>query len=339
MKTKRQYLIEQVLIYSLIVVCILFAIYLNKYVNPKQKTDITIKLTELAELDSQIKEAEIILKNSDKNIEKENLDLRLKKEAVREKFESLFYSSDYTQFIELIISKAKLADITLQNSIYDTPAPEKDLGIYKEFTFSAIFSGEYNKMKRFFWELENSMDFLVNIKNIEIVPPIYDKQDYVSFKLSLSTFLLEREKTNNYSLNEDNIDSFINYPNIPEISLNIINRFRDCAMYPFQDGRNIFLKKDKPIVIEKVINDETPKIEIPVEDKLDITYNGYSIVENEKVAFLLCSGKLLLVKEGERIRNTNLKLQNIYSNKIFLTDVSKKHLSYEIILSKESNNY
>lgn len=191
MKTKRQYIFDQIIIYILVIVSILVLVYFHSYVNKKQKADVTIKLAELTDIDNQVTEAEKVYNLIEKNVDSINKNLKSRKKEVNANFESLLNpSNDYNLFIEDLQNKAKEFGIIIQNSIYDLPIRTANSGIYYEFQFNAIFTGEYNKMKQFLWELENNMKYLVNVTNIEIVPPVCDNQGNISFKLSISTFFL-----------------------------------------------------------------------------------------------------------------------------------------------------
>ncbi len=122
-------------------------------------------------------------------------------------------------------------------------------------------------------------------------------------------------------------------PEIPELSENLQKRFSKNPIYPYPDGRNIFLKKEIP-VIEKIIVKQPVKTKTV--EKPNITYHGYYFVESEKVALLKKSSEILLVKVGAKIKDTSFKITHITSDKIIIKDYTNNSPSLEIPLSKEN---
>ena len=124
-------------------------------------------------------------------------------------------------------------------------------------------------------------------------------------------------------------------PEISEITSKIIDRFSKDSVYPYPEGRNIFLREEKDEVIDNlervVIVPDIPKKEKNV--KLDLTYNGYYVVDNERVGIIKKSSEVLLVKVGTKIDDTSFKVSSISSEKIKLKDYSNKK-DYEIFMSK-----
>ncbi len=189
MKTKIQSIIERVVTYGVIIICILGMVYYFGSVSTKQKKEVIAKNTELASLKKKISEAEEEKDNRKIKLEDINKQIDKKKDEVNERFEKLLEKSDnYTIFIEQVQRKAKALDILIQNSTYDSPTQSAETSKYLEFKFNATVTGQYNKMKRFLWEVENAMGRLVKISNLEINAPVSDKHGNISMKLTLSTF-------------------------------------------------------------------------------------------------------------------------------------------------------
>ncbi len=190
MKTKLRSIIERVITYGLIVGSFLVMAYYFGSAGKNQKQEVARKNAEIVSLESKIKNAQSDLEARKKQVEEITRQLQEKTQEVNEKFERLLEKSDsYTLFIEQVQRKAKALDILIQNSTYDTPTASSE-SKYLEFKFNASVSGQYNKMKRFLWEVENAMGRLVKIGNLEIVPPISDKVGNINLKLTLSTFFL-----------------------------------------------------------------------------------------------------------------------------------------------------
>ena len=164
-------------------------VYYFGSVSTKQKKEVIAKNTELASLKKKISEAEVEKDNRKVKLEDINKQIDKKKDEVNERFEKLLEKSDnYTIFIEQVQRKAKALDILIQNSTYDSPTQSAETSKYLEFKFNATVTGQYNKMKRFLWEVENAMGRLVKISNLEINAPVSDKHGNISMKLTLSTF-------------------------------------------------------------------------------------------------------------------------------------------------------
>lgn len=189
MKTKIQSIIERVVTYGVIIICILGMVYYFGSISTRQKNEAISKNTELASLKKKIEEAKEELLNREEQLENINRQIDRKKDEVNERFEKLLERSDnYTIFIEQVQRKAKALDILIQNSTYDSPTQSAETSKYLEFKFNATVTGQYNKMKRFLWEVENAMGRLVKISNLEINAPVSDKHGNISMKLTLSTF-------------------------------------------------------------------------------------------------------------------------------------------------------
>ena len=122
MKTKLQSIIERVVTYGVIVVCILVMVYYFGSVSKRQKEAAIAKNAELASLNNQIVEANKNYEEREAKVEKINAEVNEKEAEVIEKFEKLLDKSDnYTLFIEQVQRKAKALDILIQNSTYDSP--------------------------------------------------------------------------------------------------------------------------------------------------------------------------------------------------------------------------
>ena len=189
MKTKIQSIIERVVTYGVIIICILVMVYYFGSVSTRQKNQAISKNSELASLQKKIAEAKEDMVNRQEQLENINRQIDIKRDEVNERFEKLLEKSDnYTIFIEQVQRKAKALDILIQNSTYDSPTQSAETSKYLEFKFNATVTGQYNKMKRFLWEVENAMGRLVKISNLEINAPVSDKQGNISMKLTLSTF-------------------------------------------------------------------------------------------------------------------------------------------------------
>ena len=189
MKTKLQSIIERVVTYGVIIICILVMVYYFGSISKRQKNEAIAKNNELATIKKKIAEADEDMIKREKQLEEINRQIDIKKDEVNERFERLLEKSDnYTIFIEQVQRKAKGLDILIQNSTYDSPTQSAESSKYLEFKFNATVTGQYNKIKRFLWEVENAMGRLVKISNIEINPPISDKHGNLSMKLTLSTF-------------------------------------------------------------------------------------------------------------------------------------------------------
>lgn len=189
MKTKIQSIIERVVTYGVIIICVLGMVYYFGSISTRQKNEAVSKNAELASLKKKIEEAKEELLNREEQLENINQQIDRKKDEVNERFEKLLEKSDnYTIFIEQVQRKAKALDILIQNSTYDSPTQSAETSKYLEFKFNATVTGQYNKMKRFLWEVENAMGRLVKISNLEINAPVSDKHGNISMKLTLSTF-------------------------------------------------------------------------------------------------------------------------------------------------------
>ncbi len=125
----------------------------------------------------------------------------------------------------------------------------------------------------------------------------------------------------------------LSVPVFPELSPNIVNRFKGNSAYPFRDGRNVFKEIEKVEIVE-VIKETVEE----VISKPDISYHGFFTVGNDRVAILRNSEELLLTKVGNKVRRTNYKLASITPEKVVVTDLSNKIRDFEISLADEAES-
>ncbi len=189
MKTKLQSIIERVVAYGIVVVCIIILIYYFGTVNKRQNEMGKAKNAELANIRAQYDKAIVDKNERFDRVDKIDENLKTKEKELADNFDAFLVKSDnYIMFIEDIQSKAKFLDIVIKNSTYELPGYSEGSNKYLEFKFNTTISGPYNKVKRFLWEVENSMGRLVKVSSMEIVPPITDQDGNMTMKLTLSTF-------------------------------------------------------------------------------------------------------------------------------------------------------
>ncbi|HMM58525.1 MAG TPA: type 4a pilus biogenesis protein PilO [Candidatus Rifleibacterium sp.] len=192
MKTRLRSNLERVVTYGLMAAAIVFLIYFLSSVNTSQRQLIAAKNTEIASLVTRIEDSQREFNTRRQQIEEITVQLRDKRQEVKEKFERLLESSsNYTIFIEQVQRKAKALDILIMDSTYNSPSPVSGAGSsYLEFKFDMRIHGSYNRLKQFLWESENALGRLVKISQLEIIPPLNDKDGNMTMKLTLSTFFL-----------------------------------------------------------------------------------------------------------------------------------------------------
>ena len=192
MKTKLQSIIERFVSYAIAIIAVIVMIHYFGTENKRQEAEKEKKTRDILEFDRKILEYKEELTRRENQCADITKDIKVKEAEIREKFDDRLRPSDsYIDFIEQVQRKAKALDILIQNSTYDLPAKSD---IYLECKFSATVSGQYNKIKRFLWEVENAMGWFVKVSNIEIIPPICDKQGNMTIKLTLITFLKSNQK-------------------------------------------------------------------------------------------------------------------------------------------------
>jgi len=191
-KTRLRSNLERVVTYGLMAAAIVFLIYFLSSVNTNQRQLIAAKDTEITGLVTRIEDSQREFNTRRQQIEEITVQLRDKRQEVKEKFEKLLESSsNYTIFIEQVQRKAKALDVLIMDSTYKSPAPVSGAGSsYLEFKFDMRIHGSYNRLKQFLWESENALGRLVKISQLEILPPLNDKDGNMTMKLTLSTFFL-----------------------------------------------------------------------------------------------------------------------------------------------------
>ncbi|MDD3146322.1 MAG: type 4a pilus biogenesis protein PilO [Candidatus Riflebacteria bacterium] len=192
MKTRLRSTLERVVTYGLIIAAVAFLLYFLGSINRNQRQLISSKETAISELTRKVEDAQKDFAQRRQQVESITVQLREKRQEVKEKFEKLLETSaNYTIFIEQVQRKAKALGVHIQDSTYKSPAPVSGAGgNYVEFKFDMRIHGPYNKLKQFLWESENALGRLVKISQLEIVPPLNDQQGNMAMKLTLSTFFV-----------------------------------------------------------------------------------------------------------------------------------------------------
>lgn len=192
MKTRLRSVIERVVTYGFIAIALGLLVYFVGSVNRSAKQDISNKKLELEQVNQKLEQAKTDLARRREQITQITRELADKRQEVKEKFENLLEKeSNYTTFIEQIQRKASALNIHIQGSTYQQPSQTSTgSGNYKEFKFELSISGNYNNVKQFLWETENSLQRLVKISHIEILPPLTDAEGNMNMKLTLTTFFV-----------------------------------------------------------------------------------------------------------------------------------------------------
>lgn len=192
MKTRIRSIIERVLGYILLGVAVLVFSVFYTNINKTQKSKIDELKRRLEDLRAGELKATTDFQQRKEQIDRINQQLEVRQKEVREKFESLLDKQvNYPKFIEQVQRKAKALDISILTSQYDPPSRVQGApAAYLEFRFTMNVNGGYEKMKRFLWEIENSMGRFVKIGAMNIKPPICDKEGFMNLSITLSTFFL-----------------------------------------------------------------------------------------------------------------------------------------------------
>lgn len=192
MKTRLRSITERVVTYGFIAIALGLLVYFIGSVNRTATQEINNKKLEVVQINQKLEEAKIDFAKRREQVAEITKELVDKRQEVKEKFENLLEKeSNYTTFIEQVERKAKALDIHIQDSTYQQPSQAMGVaGNYKEFKFELRIRGHYNNVKQFLWETENSLQRLVKISYLEILPPLADAQGNMSMKLTLSTFFV-----------------------------------------------------------------------------------------------------------------------------------------------------
>lgn len=133
---------------------------------------------------------------------------------------------------------------------------------------------------------------------------------------------------NHYNLNDNDNDNNKNNDNDNNNKLTqTTNELMKEENNPNIVDKNIFKIVKEPISYQTIKNNRS---------KPNISYHGFYIMGEEKVAILKKSDDILLTKINTRIQDTNFKLTSMNNEKITIKDISNNIKEYEILISNES---
>ena len=124
---------------------------------------------------------------------------------------------------------------------------------------------------------------------------------------------------------------------LPEIPADFLERTFPNKGYLYESGVNIFMPRSerKPLytVIEENTVDEVEVLTEEIsEEKINLSYKGYYILNGTKTAILTLNDDLLFVAPNSQIGESELYLQDASAEKALIADLSEG-IRYEIYLS------
>jgi len=117
----------------------------------------------------------------------------------------------------------------------------------------------------------------------------------------------------------------------PALSERVNSRFEAVQRYPYDQGRNVFIR-----TAEQKIEIITAFAEEEVVERPDITYHGFFTVGSDRIAILRFADELLLTKVGSALRHTPFLLRSIFPEKIIISDTSDAIREFEVTLSDKA---
>lgn len=128
----------------------------------------------------------------------------------------------------------------------------------------------------------------------------------------------------------------ISKPVYPMLSEKIESRFAANQLYPYDDGRNVFIWPEKTGQIIVQTEEETPA-DVIIE-RPDITYHGFLTMGSDKVAILRFADELLLTRIGSTLKRTHFCLTGVFPDKIVISDTSDGIKDFEVALSSQAKD-
>lgn len=117
----------------------------------------------------------------------------------------------------------------------------------------------------------------------------------------------------------------------PPLSDRVDSRFAAVQHYPYEQGRNVFVKKAEYVqVIAPVTEEQQETFERP-----DITYHGFFTVGNDRIAILRFADELLLTKVGGALKRSPFFLRSVLPEKIIISDATESIREFEVSLSEK----
>jgi len=185
-------IIERVLGYVMILVAVVGFSFFYTNINKSQKASIVEMKKKIEDLNQTLIQANKDFAERKAQVEKINNQIENIQKEIREKFEKLLdKETNYTKFIEQVERTARAINVAILNSQYEPPTRVQGApSAYLEFRFTLNVKGAYENIKRFLWELENSLGRFVKISKMAIKSPICDSKGETTLTMTLSTFFL-----------------------------------------------------------------------------------------------------------------------------------------------------
>jgi len=117
----------------------------------------------------------------------------------------------------------------------------------------------------------------------------------------------------------------------PPLSDRVDSRFSATQHYPYDQGRNIFVRKaEQRIQVIAAATEEEETFERP-----EISYHGFFTVGSDRIAILRFADELLLTKVGGALKRSPFFLRSVLPEKIVISDATESIREFEISLSEQ----
>jgi len=117
----------------------------------------------------------------------------------------------------------------------------------------------------------------------------------------------------------------------PPLSDRVDSRFSAIQHYPYDQSRNIFVRKaEQRIQVIAAATEEEDTFERP-----DISYHGFFTVGSDRIAILRFADELLLTKVGGALKRSPFFLRSVLPEKIIISDATESIREFEISLSEQ----
>jgi hypothetical protein len=126
----------------------------------------------------------------------------------------------------------------------------------------------------------------------------------------------------------------LNVPVIPPLKAEVERRFLAVDTYPYPATKNIFLppvKAEGPVVIAPTSSEKPLAPEVV--QRPEVSYHGFFVIGEERVAILKQNQRVLLRPAGSRLPGTPYLLSAIALDRILLRDTTESGQEFEVLLS------
>lgn len=125
----------------------------------------------------------------------------------------------------------------------------------------------------------------------------------------------------------------LNVPVIPPLKAEVERRFLAVDTYPYPATKNIFLPPvpaERPVVIVPTSLEGPPAPEVV--QRPEVSYHGFFVIGEERVAILKRNDRLLLLRAGHGLPGSPFVLKRIQADRVTIVDTENADREFDVVM-------